>query len=110
MMTAPAGSNLLTVAPSGHHFAQFHRDTEGQDRRRDTLTESALLFVEAGLRRGDSVVVIAGADPRDRLFERLAAGEFPPQSLRDPGHLSVVAAQQITTQLVAGHPPEWAPP
>ena len=74
MMTAPAGSNLLTVAPTGHHFAQFHRDTEGQDRRRDTLTESALLFVEAGLRRGDSVVVIAGADQRDRLFERLAAG------------------------------------
>jgi len=109
MMTAPAGSNLLTVAPSGHHFAQFHRDTEGQDRRRDTLTESALLFVEAGLRRGDSVVVIAGADQRDRLFERLAAGEFPPQSLRDPGQLSVVDAEQITTQFVAGDLPEWAP-
>src|SRR2546426_8567564 len=101
MMTAPAGSNLLTVAPTGHHFAQFHRDTEGQDRRRDTLTESALLFVEAGLRRGDSVVVIAGADQRDRLFERPAAGGVRPQSLRGPGTLSVVGAAQITAPILS---------
>src|SRR5436309_15076771 len=90
MMTAPAGSNLLTVAPTGHHFAQFHRDTEGQDRRRDTLTESALLFVEAGLRRGDSVVVIAGADQRDRLFERLPQVGFAHNPCPTPGHWSAL--------------------
>ena len=106
-MIEPNGNNLLIVAPTGHHFAQFHRDTEGQDRRRDTLTESALVFIEAGLRRGDSVVVIAGAEQRDRLFERLAAGEFRPQSLRDPGQLSVLDAEQITAQF--GDEPEWAP-
>ena len=64
--------SLLAEAPSGRHFAQFHRDTETEDRRRDTLTESAFTFVEAGLRRGDSVLVIAGTNHRDRLFERLA--------------------------------------
>jgi len=99
----------LADAPAGRHFAQFHRDTKGEDRRRDTLTESALAFVEAGLRRGDSVLVIAGADRRDRLFERLAAGQFSPQSLRDPGQLSVLDAGQITAQFVAGGMPEWAP-
>jgi hypothetical protein len=99
----------LAEAPAGRHFAQFHRDTKGQDRRRDTLTESALAFVEAGLRRGDSVLVIAGTEQRDRLFEHLAAGKFPPQSLRDPGQLSVLDAGQITAQLVAGALPEWAP-
>jgi hypothetical protein len=99
----------LIDAPTGRHFAQFHRDTEGQDRRRDTLTESALTFVEAGLRRGESVLVIAGANQQERLFERLAAGKFPPQSLRDPGQLSVLDAGQITAQLVAGGLPEWAP-
>src|SRR2546428_2069411 len=109
MMTAPAGSNLLTVAPTGHHFAQFHRDTEGQDRRRDTLTESALLFVEAGLRRGDSVVVIAGADQRDRLVERLAGGGFRPPSLPDPGQLSGVGAEEIPAQFVSGDPPRLGP-
>src|SRR6267143_1883586 len=101
-MTSPASSLLLVEAPTGRHFAQFHRDTEDQDRRRDTLTESALAFVEAGLRRGDSVLVIAGADQRDRLFDRLAEGKFRPQSLRDPGQLSVLDAGQITAQLVAG--------
>lgn len=108
-MTAPAGSHFLTDAPTGRHFAQFHRDTEEQDRRRDTLTESALVFVEAGLRRGDSVVVIARAAQRDRLFERLAAGVFRPQSLRDPGQLSVLDAEQFTADVAAGGLPQWAP-
>jgi len=101
--------SLLAEAPSGRHFAQFHRDTKSQDRRRDTLTESALEFVEAGLRRGDSVVVIAEPDQRDRLFERLAAGKFRPQTLRDPGQLSVLDAEQITGQCVVSGVPEWAP-
>jgi hypothetical protein len=101
--------SLLAEAPPGRHFAQFHRHTEGQDRRRDTLTESTLAFVEAGLRRGDSVLVIAGADQRDRLFARLAAGEFHPQSLRDPGQLSVLDAGPLVAQFVAGSLPEWVP-
>jgi hypothetical protein len=107
-MTTPTTGTLLFDAPAGRHFAQFHRHTKDQDRRRDTLTESALAFVEAGLQRRDSVLVIAGADQRDRLFERLAAGKFRPQSLRDPGQLSVLDAAQITAELVAGGLPEWA--
>jgi hypothetical protein len=108
-VTAPAASNLLTAAPAGRHFAQFHRHTEGQDRRRDTRTESALLFVETGLGRGDNVLVIVGADQRDRLFERLAAGKFAPQSLPDPEQLSVLDVGQITAQFVADGLPQWAP-
>src|SRR6267143_1317709 len=107
-VNSAAGSTLLTDAPTSRHFTKFHRHTEGQDRRRDTLTESALEFVEAGLRRGESVVVIAGSDQRDRLFERLAAGKFRPQSLRDPGQLSVLDAEQITGRCVADGLPEWA--
>ena len=101
--------SLLAEAPPGRHFAQFHRDTVGQDRRRDTLTESAFAFIEAGLRRGESVVVIALADRRDRLFESLAAGKFSPQALRDSGQLSVLDAGRITAQSLAGGLPEWAP-
>jgi hypothetical protein len=99
---------LLVEGPAGRHVAQFHRETEGQDRRRDTLTESALEFVEAGLRRGDSVLVIAGPDQRERL-ERVAADTFRPQSPRAPGHLSVLDAEQITAQFVVDGQPEWAP-
>lgn len=100
---------LLVEAPAGRHFAQFHRDTEGQDRRRDTLTESAITFIEAGLQRGDSVLAIAAADHRDRLFERLAAGKFRPQTLRDPRQLSVLDAGEITAEWIGGDLPEWAP-
>ncbi|HZE93318.1 MAG TPA: MEDS domain-containing protein [Gemmatimonadales bacterium] len=100
--------SLLAEAPPGRHFAQFHRDTLGQDRRRDTLTESALAFVAAGLRRGENVVIIAGPDQQDRLFERLT-GEFSPQSLRDSAQLSVLDAGRITGQFVAGGLPEWGP-
>src|SRR5882762_5299147 len=106
-MTSPASSLLLVEAPTGRHFAQFHRETGSQDRRRDTLTESALAFVEAGLRRGDSVLVIARVDQRDRLFERLASGKFRRQSLRDPAQLSVLDAGEITAQFVVGSVPEW---
>jgi len=107
-VTAPAGSTLLTEAPAGRHFAQFHRLTVGQDRRRDTLTESAVAFVEAGLRQGDSVLVIAGVDQQDRMFERLAA-EFRPKWLRDPGQLTVLDAGQTTAQCLVGGLPEWTP-
>lgn len=100
---------LLVDAPAGRHFAQFHRHTEGEDRRRNTLAESAFVFVEAGLQRGESVLVLARADQRDRLFERLAAGKFRPQALRDPGQLSILDAEQITDQFVAGDQPEWIP-
>lgn len=101
--------SLLVEAPAGRHFAQFHRDTEGQDRRRDTLTESAIAFVETGLQRGDSVLVISGAEHRDRLFERLAAGRFRPQTLRDPRQLSVLDAGEIAAAWLGGDLPEWAP-
>ena len=97
---------LLVEAPSGRHFAQFHRHTESQDRRRDTLTDSAFVFVEAGLRRGDTVLVIAGPDHRDRLFERLAAGKLRPQSLRDP-QLTVLDPAQFTEQFAGDGLSEW---
>lgn len=97
---------LLVEGPTGRHFAQFHRETLDDDRRRDTLTESALVFVDAGLRRGDSVLVIAGADRRDRL-ERLSARKSRAQSLRASTQVAVLDAEEITTQLVGNGLPEW---
>lgn len=107
-MTALTGGTLLTEAPAGRHFAQFHRLTEDQDRRRDTLTESAIAFVEAGLRRGDSILVIAEADQQNRMFEGLA-GEFRPQWRRDPGQLTILDARETTAPCLAAGLPEWTP-
>ena len=100
---------LLAEAPAGRHIAQFHRETKDHDRRRDTLTASALVFIEAGLRNGHGVLVITTAERRARLFDRMAAGEFRPQSLRDPRRLSVLDTHVLTAQIVAGDLPNWAP-
>jgi hypothetical protein len=92
--------SLLTDAPTGRHFAQLHRETDG-------LTESGFEFLEAGLRQGSSVLIIALPDRIDRLFERLAAGKAHPKSLRNSGQLAVSPADHLLDQLTADGPPEW---
>jgi len=99
--------SLLAEAPSGRHFAQFHRDTDSEDRRRDTLTESAFNHSSKRACGAATACWSSRGQSRDRLFERLAAGKISPQSLRDPGQLSVLDAEQITAGLVAGGLPEW---
>ena len=54
--------SLLTEAPAGRHLAQLHRDA-------DALGESVFEFLEAGLRRGDSVLITATRGRSDEIFE-----------------------------------------
>lgn len=91
---------LLVDAPTGRHFAQFHRDA-------DALGESGFVFLEAGLRSGNSVLVIARADQVERLFDRLAASKFHPKSLSDSGQLAVLDAPTIVEQFAPGGVPQW---
>ncbi len=99
-MTSPASSSFLTEAPTGRHCAQFHRDP-------NTLTESAYAFLEAGVRRGQSVLVIAGRDHADELLNRLAANKFHPGALTHSGQLSILDVAQVMQQCIAGGMPEW---
>lgn len=92
-------TSLLEV-PTGRHLAQFHRDVE-------SLTESAFVFLEAGLRGGNSVLVVAPTDRVERLFDRLAASRFHPKSLSDSGQLAVLDETDIVQQFVNGGTPEW---
>lgn len=91
----------LVDGPAGRHSAQFHRDA-------DALTESAFVFLEAGLRRSTNLLVIAGAQQVDRLFERLAASRFDPGALCDSGQLAVFDAASIIEQFVHEGVAEWA--
>jgi hypothetical protein len=93
--------SLLVEAPLGRHFAQFHRD-------RDTLVDSVFAFVEAGLRRGNSVLAIAAPAQVERLFERLAASKLHPKSLANSGQLAVLHTDRILEQFVADGQAEWA--
>lgn len=93
---------LLVEAPTGRHFAQFHREA-------DTLTEAAFMFVEAGLRRGDSVLLIAGRERLDQLHARLAATRFHPATLTSSGQLVVLDPVPLMEQFagVGNDEPEW---
>ena len=87
--------------PAGRHFAQFHRDL-------DALTESAFVFLEAGLRNGNSLLVIAANERVEQLFDRLAAGRLHPKSIADSGQLAVVDPTTIIEQFIEAGDAEWA--
>jgi hypothetical protein len=92
---------LLVEAPSGRHFAQFHREP-------DSLVESVFAFLEAGLRRGNSVLVIAEPAQVERLFERLAASKLHPKSLANSGQLAVLHGDRILERFLEDGLPQWA--
>jgi DcmR-like sensory protein len=85
---------LLVEAPPGRHFAQFHRDT-------DALTDSAFVFLEAGLRHGHSLLIIASTPRVEQVFDRLSTGKVHPKSLLDSGQLAVMDSTPIIDLLVA---------
>ena len=93
--------SLLTEAPAGRHFAQFHRES-------DALVESVVAFLEAGLRRGSSVLVVAGGPRVEQLFERLLAAKLHPKSLANSGQLAVAPADELLARLTGDGLPEWA--
>ena len=92
---------LLVDAPAGRHFAQFHRDAE-------TLTEAAFVFLESGLRRGNSLLIVAPSGRVENMFDRLSSGRFHPKSLIDSGQLGVMDSTPIVEQLVSNGETEWA--
>lgn len=92
---------LLAEAPAGRHFAQFHRNC-------DSLSESLSAFLEGGIRRGHSAVVIATPELRDSLVARLAADKFNPKALADSGQLDLIDAVRLMAQLMPNGAPEWA--
>lgn len=93
--------SILTDAPAGRHFAQFHRDGEA-------LGDSAFAFLDAGLRHGNSVLLVAAAARIDDLFARLNAGKYHAKSLCSSGQLVILESDQLLDQLCENGPPEWA--
>jgi hypothetical protein len=93
--------SFLAEAPAGRHCAQFHRDRAG-------LGESAYAFLEAGLRRDNSVLVVTTAEHVETAFDRLAASKFHPRSLCNSGQLAVLHADTLREQFVIDGVPEWS--
>lgn len=91
---------LLINAPVGRHFAQIHRNTEG-------LTNSVGLFIEAGLRRGTGVLVIATDSHCSKFLRWLEkAGIRTDDALRSR-QLRMVNAEATLAQIMRGDMPDW---
>jgi hypothetical protein len=82
------------------HFAQLHRDAEG-------LTDAVSLFLETGLRRGNSVVVVATPEHVEMFLARLWANELDPSALRKAGQLEVLDAEKLLGMFMRGGTPDW---
>jgi hypothetical protein len=91
---------LLAEAPAGRHVAQFHRDAEA-------LTEAAYVFLEGGLRRGNSVVIIATPANAERFRAHLSAGKSHPEELQSSGRLEYLDAATALGQFMSNGMPEW---
>lgn len=99
-MTTSLVSALLIEAPVNRHFAQLHRDAEG-------LTDAVSLFLETGLRRGNSVVVVATPEHVEMFLARLWANELDPSALRTAGQFEVLDAEQVLDMFMRNDTPDW---
>lgn len=99
-MSTPHVSALLIEAPVGRHFAQLHRDSDG-------LTRSVTRFVEAGLRRGAGVVLIAATGHTDSVLEHLRLANVEPEPYRRSGQLSIHDAAAMLERVMRSGMPQW---
>jgi len=92
--------DLLVEAPIGRHIAQLHKD-------RQTLTESVCEFAAAGLRRTDSVIMIAAAFHTERYLHRLREEGLDPRELQESGQLVVRDSQELLGRFMRHGMPRW---
>src|SRR5687768_15742518 len=93
-------SALLIEAPVNRHFAQLHRDAHG-------LTDAVNLFLETGLRRGNSVVVIAVPNHMDRFLARMRESELDPGLYLKAGQLEIHDAEECLSRFMRHGMPDW---
>jgi hypothetical protein len=91
----------LVEAPAGRHLAQFHRDTAA-------LSESVYTFIESGLRRATSVLIVAPMQHADHLLARLSASKCHPRALINSGQLAVLDCSHLLDDIVNDDRPEWS--
>jgi len=99
-MSSPPVSPLLLDAPVNRHFAQLHRDAEA-------LTDAVTLYVQTGLRRGNSVVVIASPVHTDLFFTQLRADDLDPGPFLKSGQLELHDAELTLRKFMRNDMPDW---
>jgi hypothetical protein len=92
---------LLLEAPAGRHFAQFHREPRA-------LTDAVGVFLEAGVRRGNTVLIIATPDHTTDLLDTLNDRQLHPKALANSGQLATLDARTVLESVSDGTGPDWA--
>jgi hypothetical protein len=99
-MSAALVSALLIEAPVNRHFAQLHRDPQ-------SLTDSVSLFLETGLRRGNSAVVIASRHHTDLFLTRLRESDMDTAGFLKAGQLELHDAEEMLGLFMRNGMPNW---
>jgi len=100
-MTIHQAGPLLTDAPVGRHFAQLHANAGG-------LAEAVSVFLEAGLRRDQCVVVIATRVHANLLVTRLEQARLHPAALRASGQLLLLEPDAMLAKFMREGMPHWS--
>ncbi len=99
-MKSSSSTELLIEAPAGRHFAQMHKDAQ-------TLAEAVGVFVEAGLRRGDAVIVVVPSSHAPLYLQRLKCNNMDMETWRKSGQLTVLDSQEMLGRFMQGDMPVW---
>jgi len=99
-MSSPPVSPLLIDAPVNRHFAQLHRDAQA-------LTDAVTLYVQTGLRRSNSVVVIASPVHTQLFLTRLRADSLDPGRFLKSGQLELHDAELTLRKFMRNDMPDW---
>src|ERR1700730_3812892 len=91
---------LLTKAPPGRHFAQLHRESA-------SLAKSVGVFIDTGLRRGESALVIVRPAHVELFLQQLRDSGTDPDDFIRTGRLIVLDAQTTLDRFMRGNTPSW---
>ena len=108
MIVLPAASSnlcgrvntLLTAPQLGRHIAHFHHHP-------DVLADSAFEFLEAGLRAGNSVIIVATEANTERFLHRLSRDGFHASALQQAGQLTFLDAAMLLDEISMNGLPDW---
>jgi hypothetical protein len=99
-LTTSLISALLIEAPVNRHFAQLHRDPQSH-------TDAVTLYLETGLRRGNSVVVIATPEHVDAFLARMRETGTDSGTFINSGQYEVHDARATLALFMRNGMPNW---
>jgi hypothetical protein len=96
-----AWQDVLARPRRGHHIAQVYQDV-------DFLTEAVDLFVGAGLRQGEGVVIIARKEHRRVFLERMERNGRRVRAAMERGQLIFLDATDVLSTFMSDGAPDGA--